>query len=457
MKRHFSISLRLTAWFGTIFLLGWILFGAAMYLVLKTTLISERKNTLARRLDRLEDLLDETSDAGRSRAFEHFASATGNGLMEVVKTNGQAAMPSPSSSSAGFNWPRMEAVQHETYVHVQSADAPYLVIARPSHVNGLPVTLLAAAPEAGNQVLLHSFFRGMEAFAPVLLFISMAGGYWTSRRALQPVDRITGAARSISIRNLSERVPVTRSHDELQRLAETYNQMLDGLEGAVRRLKQFTADASHELRGPLSLTRTIAEVAMRNTSVDEMSRQAFAEIVEESAGAAMLLEQMLVLARADSDMVGMVLEPVSLGSIVDESCAKARTLAMDRQVVISLEKQDLSAGMVLGNRESLSRLVWILLDNALKYTPEHGRIEITLRRDEDKQILRVEDNGIGITPSDLPRIFDRFFRADPSRSQVEGNGLGLSIAKWIADAHHAEIHADSMYGHGSCFTVTFVC
>lgn len=428
-----------------------------MYLVLKTTLTSERKNTLARRLDRLEDLLDETgaaSDGARSRAFEHFASATGNGLMEIVKADGQQAMPSPSSSSAQFHWPQMGSVQGEVFVHVQNGGAPYLVIARPSRLSGARVTLLAAAPEAGSQILLHSFFRGMEAFAPLLLLTSMAGGYWTSRRALQPVDRITDAARSISIRNLSERVPVIRSHDELQRLAETYNQMLDRLEGAVRRLKQFTADASHELRGPLSMTRTIAEVALRNSDVDGASRQAFSEIVEESASAAKLLEQMLVLARADSETVGIVLEPVSLVSILDENCAKARTLATDRQIIVSLDQTD-GVGMTLGNRDSLSRLVWILLDNALKYTSERGRIEISLRRDEDRQILRVEDNGIGIPPADLSHIFDRFYRADPSRSQVEGNGLGLSIAKWIVDAHHAEIYAGSRHGHGSCFTVKF--
>lgn len=430
-----------------------------MYLVLKTTLIGERKNTLARRLDRLEDLLDETktaNDAGRLQAFEHFASATGNGLMEIVKVDGQRAMPSPSSSASEFNWPRMETAQHETYVHVHSAGSPYLVIARPSHLNDMSVTLLAAAPEAGNQILLHSFFRGMEAFAPVLLIISMAGGYWTSRRALQPVDRITNAARSITIRNLSERVPVTRSHDELQRLAETYNQMLNGLEGAVRRLKQFTADASHELRGPLSLTRTVAEVALRNPNVDEASRQAFTEIVAESACAATLLEQMLVLARVDSEAVGIVLEPVSFGPIVDEGCAKARTLATGRQIILSLEEEDAST-IVLGHHESLSRLVWILLDNALKYTTEHGCIHVTLKRQGEKQILRVEDDGIGIAPEDLPRIFDRFYRADPSRSLVEGNGLGLAIAKWIADAHHAEICADSMPGHGSWFTVALPC
>lgn len=458
MKSHISISLRLTAWFGCIFLLGWLLFGAAMYLVLKTTLTSERKNTLARRVDRLEDLLnknEQSREEMRFRALVHFASATGNGLIQIIRIDGQLAIPSLSSNATDFSWPPISNVRSEKYVHVQNGGSPYLVIERASKLNGASVILMVAAPEAGNILLLHSFFRGMMAFAPMLLVISMAGGYWASRRALQPVDRITAAARSISIRNLSERIPVTTSRDELQRLAETCNEMLDRLENAVRRLKQFTADASHELRSPLSMTRTIAEVAMRNPHADEASRHSFADIAEESTQAAKLLEQMLELARADSEAVGIILEPVSLDNVVEDICAKARTLAEDRKISLTFLRSEPPSEKVLGNEDSLRRLVWILLDNAVKYTPEHGRVTISLASKSGARILRIEDNGIGIAPEDLSRIFDRFFRADPSRSQVEGNGLGLAIAKWIADMHHAEISVESTVKHGSCFTVAF--
>jgi signal transduction histidine kinase len=283
----------------------------------------------------------------------------------------------------------------------------------------------------------------------------MAGGYWTSRRALRPVDRITAAARSIGIRNLSERLPVAQSRDELQRLAETSNDMLERLEIAVRKLKQFTADASHELRGPLSLTRTIAEVALRNPAADPQSRAFFQEIVEESAKTTELLEAMLELARADTEPIDYALEQVDLGIILEEVCAMARTIAQERGIVVKLLPNYGSAPTLMGNAASLRRLLWILLDNAIKYTPTSGHVDVSIHTRLGSTVVEVVDNGIGIAGNDLPRIFDRFYRADPSRSQVEGNGLGLSIAKWIADLHRAQIHVSSQEGQGSSFSVVF--
>ena len=152
----------------------------------------------------------------------------------------------------------------ERFIHVESANQPYWVLVRPFSLHGQSLFLLAAAPESGNLLVLQSFWKGLLASVPILLLISLAGGYWVSRKALEPVDRITATARSISIRNLSGRLPVRTTGDELQRLAETCNAMLGRLESAVNQIKQFTADASHELRGPLSFTHTVAEVVLRN-------------------------------------------------------------------------------------------------------------------------------------------------------------------------------------------------
>jgi signal transduction histidine kinase len=283
----------------------------------------------------------------------------------------------------------------------------------------------------------------------------MASGYWISRRALSPVDRITGTLHSIGIRNLSERLPFAHSSDELQRLAETCNDMLERLEVAVRKLKQFTADASHELRGPLSLTRTIAEVALRNPSADEKSRSAFQEIVNESARAAALLEQMLDLARVDSEPIDIALEPVNLFGIVEDACTMARTLAHERGVAVSLSSAAPTDITILGHAASLRRLLWILLDNAIKYTPATGQVDVSIHRSGGCAVIEVADSGIGIGEADLPHIFDRFYRADPSRGEVEGSGLGLSIAKWIADIHRARIRVRSLQGLGSSFSVVF--
>ena len=450
--------MRLTIWFGAVLLSGWLLFGATMWFGLRHSLTAERRQTLDRRIDRLEELLKRDKglrDFDRYSDFHDFASATGNGLMEIFGTSGSPYWRAPSAAANSFPWPPVRKLAHPKFLQVDTKGQPYWVLQRPSHIGSEAVVLVAAAPESGNLLLLHRFRNALIVSAPVLLLIAMAGGYWISRRALSPVDRITATARSIGIRNLSERLPVTHSSDELQRLAETCNAMLERLEVAVRKLKQFTADASHELRGPLSLTRTIAEVALRQPGADSESRASFQEIADASANAARLLEEMLELARADAEPLDIALEPVDLTAIVKDTCSIARKLAQQRGVSVTLNTDASETITVLGHAPSLRRILWIFLDNAIKYTSESGRVDVFLRDDLGVPVIEVADTGIGISEADLPYIFDRFYRADPSRSEVEGSGLGLSIAKWIADLHHARILVRSHSGVGSCFTLNF--
>jgi len=459
MKRPpFSISLRLTVWFGLIFFLGWLLFGVVMWLNLKSTLKNERYQTLSRRIDRLQQLLSKSENEDpedRVHDFADFARATGNGLAEVYGANGQRVFPSPSSAAKAFPWPSINGIDSERFVHAESADQRYWVLARRYTLAGKSVFLLTAAPESGNLVVLQSFLMGIFASAPILLLISSAGGYLVSRKALKPVDRITATARSISIRNLSERLPVSHTGDELERLAETINAMLLRLESAVGQIKQFTADASHELRGPLSFTRTVAEVALRNPHVGAESRRAFEDIVGESAKASELLEGMLTLARADANSFDATLERVDLVAVVEEACSMARPLAEQRNLTLSVSIDPDFGVFVLGDFSSLRRLVWIMLDNALKYTPAPGHVEVNLGASLKQAVLQVSDSGMGIAKADLPRIFDRFYRTDPSRSQVEGSGLGLAIAQWIAEIHHADISVTSTEHQGTTFRVAF--
>jgi heavy metal sensor kinase len=458
VKGHISISLRLTILFGTVFFLGWVLFGTSMWVNLRRTLKNERRQTLTRRMDRLQDVQVKNQKevtADRYQDFADFAHATGNGLSEIFRPDGTRAYPSPSPAAAAFPWPNVQGEDSERFVAVQVSGQPYWVLARRFSLEGQPLILLAAAPDAANIMLLQRFLQGLLASAPILLLISSAGGYWISRRALQPVDRIVAKARSISIGNLSERLPVTDTGDELQRIAETCNAMLGRLESAVSQIRRFTADASHELRGPLSFTRTVAEVALRNPGIDLQSRQAFQDIVDEAAKAATLLEEMLTLARSDAGPVSLPMESVDLGILVEEVCEMARPFAIETGLSLAIVQHKSTAIKVLGDFSSLRRLIWILVDNALKYTPAPGMIELSLIASAESTTLSVRDTGIGISAADLPHIFDRFYRADPSRGMVEGNGLGLSIAKWIAEIHQAQLKVSSQERAGSIFSLTF--
>lgn len=458
MMPRWSISLRLTAWFGGIFFLGWLLFGAAMWWNLKSTLVGERYETLARREHRLEKLLVATRDesqGARAQKFTGFAGATGHGLSEVLSaSSGDSRFP-PTAVAQAFPWPRLSSLTSETFRQVSWSGDEYWVLGRPFSLGHENLYLLAAAPEAGNELVLSHFLTILLASIPVLLLVSSAGGYFLSRRALLPVDRITASARTISITNLSERLPVVRSGDELERLAETCNDMLARLETAVDRIRQFTADASHDLRGPIAFMRTVAEVALRSPAVDADSRQALTDIVEESARTSLLLEDMLTLARADADRAEVTLVPLDLRHVVEEACEIARPLAAERQHTFSMNLEPAKNPRVLGDFASLRRLFWILLDNAVKYTPSPGRIDVSLSSSAHEVVVSVRDNGIGISPEDLPHIFDRFYRADPSRGQVEGSGLGLAIAKWIAEMHGAEFSVSSEEHAATLFGVTF--
>lgn len=450
-----SISFRLTLWFGTILLAGWVLFGAAMWFNLKRTLINERYVTLSNRIDRLEKLLDDARNESipeRFSDYQEFARATGHGLAEVFRTDGSLALPSPTRAAQGFPWPPVPAGDAEKFSYVKQRN--YWALSRRISLGGQTLYLAVASPEAQHTLILDSFWEGLLASAPILLLISSACGYWLSRRALKPVDQVAAAARSISIRNLSERLPVARTGDEIERLAETCNAMLTRLEAAVNQIKQFTADASHELRGPLSFVRTVAEVALRNPRADAASQLAFRDIVEETTKATVLLEDMLTLARADAEQGTKALEVLNLAEVVEQACEMARPIA---------EQRDLDLEMSLGTRvidvfgdfTALRRLLWILLDNALKYTQPPGRIDVALSATATAATVMVRDSGAGIAQRDLPHIFDRFYRADPSRSQIEGAGLGLSIAKWIAETHRADLKVASELNKGTVFQLVF--
>jgi signal transduction histidine kinase len=457
-----SISLRLTVWFSAVFFAGLALFGAVMWLDLKDTLTSGRSRTLERRTNRLGDLLRETqADLPdlRARKLQAFADATGNGLIEVFDANGTRALPSPTAAAQAFPWPRVTPIQIDRFSEVKFQGQPYRILAHPFFLDSQDLVLCAAAPLENNRLALDAFSVGLIWAIPALLAISALGGYALSRRALRPVDQIVAATRSISVTNLSARLPVPETRDELQRLSETQNEMLARLESAVKEIKRFTDDASHELRSPVAFVRTTAELALKNRQIDPASRCAFEEIVAECGKASRLLKDMLTLARADAGNPRLAFEAIDLAEVVKAVCQRCRPVAKERGHILTHcfedGPEDERQALVWGDYSSLQQLLWILLDNAMKYTPAPGTIGVALALARENVTVTVEDNGIGIPEADLPHIFERFYRADPSRSQVEGFGLGLSIAMWMAGVHGAALSVDSREHEGSVFKIVF--
>jgi signal transduction histidine kinase len=273
---------------------------------------------------------------------------------------------------------------------------------------------------------LKEFYEVLERFrlilwfsAPLLLIGAGLEGYLISRRALKPVDQITTAAESISITNLSDRLEVPRSSDELQRLSETLNRMLARLDASVQRMSQLTADASHELRAPVSLIRTTAELAVQGDRTNTEYREDMVQILAEAERTSRLIDSLLLLARADAGEGGLQHELADVSTSVREALEQGRSLAAEKRIELTSNLSS-DAVVVRGDGGSLCRMFFILIDNAIKYTPEGGRVQVSLEALDGHATIRVTDSGIGILESDQPHIFDRFWRADKVRSRGVG-------------------------------------
>jgi heavy metal sensor kinase len=298
------------------------------------------------------------------------------------------------------------------------------------------------------------FARAMALASPLLLVVACAGGYWISRRALDPVDRITHTARAITAKNLSDRIPAAGSGDELQRLTDTLNGMLNRLEQSFTRVTQFTADASHELRSPVAFIRTTADVLLRRSRTDEQWRDGVRDIQIESARMTQLLDNLMTLARADEGVDQCVFEAVDIRGVVSAACRRETPFAQLKGVKLT-DACGPAGEQVHGNALLLERLFAILLDNAVKYTAPGGQIVVSIERTSDTLTVGIRDTGVGIPAEDLPYIFERFYRADKARSrESNGSGLGLSIASWIARIHGGAIAVTSRMAAGSEFRVT---
>ncbi len=315
------------------------------------------------------------------------------------------------------------------------------------------ITLEVGDPVRKFETALQESTTDLWIFLPILLALGSLGGFWLSGRALQPVDQLTTDARAITATDLSRRLAVPPARDELRRLSETLNLMLDRIENSFRQVRRFTADASHELRAPVTLIHTAAEFSLRRRRSAEELEASMREILREAQRTARLIDDLLLLARADSDPSAFSPKPMDLVPVLDEVGEQAGVLAAPRGVSVTAPRAP-GALRVTGDEASLRRLLLILVDNAVKYTPAGGHLTLDARTEGNEILVAVADSGAGIAEEDLPRVFERFWRASKVRSrELGGAGLGLSIAKEIADRHGARLTVASQLGRGSTFTL----
>lgn len=457
--RRLSIGVRLTLWYLAMFAAAELLFGVGMWFILRQNLYHIADEELRAQIEDLTrffqaqkknatvaKLQEEVSEAyiiEHSGDFLQILDSQGNWIFRAAPLKKNSVVP-----------PAPAAIRGPSYQDRQLDDKPFRFTTVRIEVNGHTYAVQTGVPIDQMVRTLSLFRRYLLMFAPLLLLAAASGGFWLSRKALSPVDALTRAARKISGSNLQDRLETLKTGDELQRLSDTLNEMLTRIEGAFRRVTQFTADASHELRTPIALIRTEAEIALRRSRADTEYREALRHILLEAERTTSLVEELLSLARADSGRENLHLNRLDIRRLIAEVGYEWQQLieARNLQFKTSLVNREVP---VLADRVAVQRLLAILLDNAVKYTPPPGMVELRLEANDTNAVISVRDSGIGIAEEDQTKVFERFYRVDKTRSrEFGGAGIGLAIAQWIVQQHHGSIAVQSSLGDGSTFLVT---
>jgi heavy metal sensor kinase len=316
----------------------------------------------------------------------------------------------------------------------------------------ISLRIAAAYPVDEVQSVIDDFLRTLMLVVPGVLLISVLGGWFLSKASLHPVDEITRSAKEITASNLSRRLPVPKSDDEIRRLSETLNDMISRLESSFGQIRQFTADASHELRTPLTILTGEIELALRSRKKPEEYQDVLSSALQEVLRLSRVVEYLLLLSRADMGQIVVDKEKIDLTEMLADLADAATVLGAPKNIYITYRHTENL--IIEGDQAKVYQIFLNLVDNAVKYTPEGGLISITIHRDGGFAEVRVRDTGIGISAEHQKKIFDRFYRVDRARSrELGGAGLGLSIVQWKVEVHGGEIRVESEPGQGSTFIV----
>jgi signal transduction histidine kinase len=285
---------------------------------------------------------------------------------------------------------------------------------------------------------------------PFFGLIASAGGLFLAKRALYPIGYITKTAKEISKGDLTQRLKLNKTEDEVGRLAETFDEMLDKLENSIKKERQFASDASHELRTPIAIITAQTEEALAGTHGVQEYREAIETIRDESKKMSHIISQLLMIYRSDEGRYKFNFEILNLNVIIEDIVNEFQDVAKDNGLNISFKAAD--EIKIRADQTLITRLFINIIDNAIKYSRREGKITVSLNKADNFSITTIEDTGIGISENDIPYIFDRLYQVDRSRED-RGNGLGLAIAKWIAESHKGEISVESKLNVGSKFVI----
>jgi heavy metal sensor kinase len=451
-----SIRWRLTLWYGAVLAAVMVAFGTAVYLTMRHHALGRIDQGLSEELaEVLTEMHRPHTEAGLFEWLDRRFSGHEGFDYQVTRPGGDRFFANGRLASTPLPVPEAGYLSDSPSYREVAAEGGkrWRVVSVQVRGPGALLTVQVARSLADFDHESEELLLTMLLTGPLTLLVAVGGGYFLARRALAPVDQLRRRTREITADRLDRRLPVANPGDELGLLGQTINEMIGRLERSFAEVRRFTADASHELRTPLTAIRAEAEVALRKDGVPAEQQQLLGSILEECARLTRLTDQLLTLSREDAGVAPPACVPVDLAALLNGVTETMRPLAEARGVRLRAE----SAGplSVQGDQLRLRHVFLNLLDNALKYTPAGGTVEVRAERRGGSVVATVRDTGEGIPPEHLPRVFDRFYRVDKARSREQGGtGLGLSIARSIVTAHGGSIDLTSRPAQGTTCTIT---
>ena len=459
-----SIRFRLTVWHACLLTAAFVLLGALLFIQLKTYLQNTLLETQARRAQQIaETLLSPIDRTGEKYVVEEietlYAPEHSDRFIRITRKDGNvlyiSGPPNDQSFDPGDVPVAAPSPQREFTRKQAMADGRALLIAacRATTGNGESYLVEVGTPAAPIETMLSHLLLLLGLSLPVVILVAVGGGYLLVWRALTPVEEIARKAQIITQHNLSERLPVTLTGDELERLSVSLNHMIARLESALQNSKRFVADASHELRTPLTILRGELENLAQDLSLTSTLRERLGSLLEEVERLSKIVDRLFALSRLDAGEAQAESIPFDLAELATTTAEQMALLAEDKKITVTCDAA--KPVPVKGDRARLKQVVVNLLDNAIKYTPDGGTVHLKVAATDSHAMIVVTDTGIGIPVEALPHIFDRFFRVDQARSRSpDGAGLGLAIVRSICHAHGGEVTAESVLGKGSRFCVS---
>lgn len=453
-----SIRFRLALSYTVLVAITFLLISWAIYQYISTSLATALDQSISKELDwvnaRLEKRLprSEPPHVTREELFEHASYFPMKEYVEVWDKSETIFYRSPNLGQ--------DTLAHHASIPDENEDTLATVTTFRDHDIRLLVRrtpdaiILVAMPTESVIEPVRELVRAFQWLGPVVIIIAIAMGSFLAKRSFSKINEVVETAKIITADRLHDRIPAHNAKDEIGKIVTTFNEMISRLDFSFRQMKQFSADASHELRTPLSVMRTQLETGLdAKASLSELKSIA-ANCLDEAIRMSAIIDNLLLLARADEGQDVIKRERVDLQRLVRETVDESVILASQKSITVTLKETQEAA--VLGDELRIRQMLLNLIDNAIKYNRVNGTIDISLNREDGLSKIRIADTGIGIPESQIPRIFDRFYRVDKARSRaLGGSGLGLSIAQWIVHAHGGSIQVLSNESEGTEFLICF--